>query len=538
VKRPGAGRLRDLARLLAAAVLLTAVGVVTVRSVTSATRTVDERRLADRLALTQAFAASLSQRLADGQQAATRVAQGGDPAHVPGWDALVLDGRLRVVAASPRFQNLIGIVPSRPCPADPGLADVVAAATRSPAPVVREFDAPGSCIPVVGAVARASERTAVASADVSSLMASIAPAAHLQTGIRTLVVDPAGTVLVPGQPPSTIPPYLAPFLRRVSGRPAATGRYAIGGARDSEVVGAYAPVVGGWSVVIEQDAATFDVGPESQPPRVAAVILAASFAIALVLLAFFDARRRRAARLADAHRDAFLAIVGHELRTPLTVLKGFVDTLSSRWGDLEDGQRHLLVERLQPQTRRLHRVVERLLLAAGIQAGARPRASRQPVELRPALERVAEHFAPLAPLHRFQLDVAPDLGVVGDPRSLDQVLDQLVDNAVKFSPTGGIVRLAGVRRHRHVEVSVEDDGVGLPSDTGSLFDAFVQAEDVEGRVHAEGGVGVGLYIARTLVSEMGGTLRAERRAGAGSRFVVTLPAAERIAAVASPVGRQ
>jgi signal transduction histidine kinase len=215
-------------------------------------------------------------------------------------------------------------------------------------------------------------------------------------------------------------------------------------------------------------------------------------------------------------------VLGHELRTPLTVIKGFVDTLSNRWDGLDDARRHDLVDRLPPQSRRLNRVVDRLLLAATMQAGAAPAPKRAPTDVAPAFERVTSVFGPLAPLHQFVVDAAPDVVAEADAKALDQILDQLVDNAVKYSPSGGVVRLSAARRRGQVEIAVEDEGVGLPPNTKEIFEAFAQGESVDGRVHDEGGVGVGLYIVRTRCEQLGGSVRAERCAHGGARFVVTL----------------
>jgi signal transduction histidine kinase len=241
------------------------------------------------------------------------------------------------------------------------------------------------------------------------------------------------------------------------------------------------------------------------------------------LQAISDARRRAAARHADAHAAAFLAVLSHELRTPLTVIKGFVDTLAGRWDALSDEQRHDLVDRLPPQSRRLNRVVDRLLLAANMQAGASPRVTLAPVEVERALQRSAESYTAVAPLHEFVVDAPRDVIASADEKALSQILDQLVDNAVKYSPEGGVVRLSARRARSRVEIVIDDDGIGLPRDLRAIFDAFAQGEEVDGRVHDEGGVGVGLYIVRTLCEQLGGSVHAERRAR-GARFVVTLRA--------------
>jgi signal transduction histidine kinase len=145
------------------------------------------------------------------------------------------------------------------------------------------------------------------------------------------------------------------------------------------------------------------------------------------------------------------------------------------------------------------------------------------IDVEKALGDVADGFRPLAPLHTFVVEAEPGLVVKADRKAFGQVLDQLVDNAVKYSPSGGVVALRARRRRGRVEVMVEDEGVGLPSDPSRIFEAFTQGEEVNQRTLDEGGIGVGLYIARTLVSGMGGTVSAERRAPEpGTRLVVTL----------------
>jgi signal transduction histidine kinase len=154
------------------------------------------------------------------------------------------------------------------------------------------------------------------------------------------------------------------------------------------------------------------------------------------------------------------------------------------------------------------------------------------VEVNRSLVDVADGFRPVAPLHTILVEGDLDAAVVADRKALGQVLDQLVDNAIKYSPSGGLVTLAAHRRGSRVEITVEDEGVGLPSDAARIFEAFAQGEDLDRRTHDEGGVGVGLFIARPLLAGRGGTVRAERRhPEPGTRLVVTLKRAP-----ASPAG--
>jgi signal transduction histidine kinase len=340
-------------------------------------------------------------------------------------------------------------------------------------------------------------------------------------GTRTFLFDAAHRAI--GKAPEAAPDYLG----QLAGRPdAGVARLKTdGGTNGTEAIVSWAPVPFGGELIIEQNAALFDVSPYQKPSNWGTLAIAGCFGVAILVVAAFDVRRRRALARADVDRASFLAIVGHELRTPLTVLKGFIDTLSARWDNLEDGQRHSLVEPLSPQVRRLNRAVERLLVAADIQRGAQRRPSKEPVAVLGSLEEVAGNFRPLAPLHTFEVEAPPDLVATADRKAFAQVLDQLVDNAVKYSPAGGTIALRATRSRGRVEIIVEDEGVGLPSDFGRIFDAFSQGEEVDRRTHDEGGVGVGLFIARTLVDGMGGKIRAERRAPEpGTRLSVTLPA--------------
>jgi signal transduction histidine kinase len=182
----------------------------------------------------------------------------------------------------------------------------------------------------------------------------------------------------------------------------------------------------------------------------------------------------------------------------------------------------MLVESMAPQTQRQARVIEHLLTAASLQAGTYAKPVVSEVDLVGVIQQIVDEFEPLSPLHDFEVDVDQRVGYVsGDGTALNQVLGELVDNAIKYSPSGGTVFITARRVGRDVELAVEDEGVGLPKATRALFDAFVQGEDVDRRVHDEGGVGVGLYIARSLVTAMGGSVDAERRPS-GARFVVTL----------------
>jgi len=540
-------------RLLVAVVLLAVVGVFAVRSLQSPEKGIDDVRLKrDRFDATRALAASLvpwfQGWLQAGGDEATQVAAtartaGPDRAvndynakgHAFGQRAVVVrrsgpNGAPTVLAGA-RNPGFNGISLSD-CAA--GIDGLAQNALRAGGPVAAPsvFDAPDrvwvkpdgvACGRAMGAAAPVdADRVAVVLGgpqppDVAAHLAPVLNLAATGKNVWPLLEDGAGQV--------------------VASVPAGLQKHS---SSDSGVVSADA-LIGqtSWRLVVEQASADFNLTEGQKPSSKAAAIVAACFLFVILVIAAFDVRRRRALRRADADRAEFLAIVGHELRTPLTVLKGFVETLAGRWDTLEEEQRRNVVERLLPQTRRLNRVVDRLLTAADIQAGAVVAPSMEAVELEPLLGKVASQFKAIAPLHRFEIAAEPGVAALADRKSLERVLEQLVDNAVKFSPSGGSVRLAAERRKRRVELTVEDEGVGLPDTRRKIFEAFVQGEAVDNRVHAEGGVGVGLFIVRALLADMGGTVGTESRSpDPGARFVVTLRSAPMTERDGAPLARR
>jgi signal transduction histidine kinase len=354
-------------------------------------------------------------------------------------------------------------------------------------------------------------------------------------GFQVFAVDPKGQLVGTDGAVSDAPVPVRGFLDEAAGLPR-SDEYRQG---DARYIAASHPLPGGWALLVTQDAAAFDDGPTNRPAVSTAAALTAVFAVVFALLAWFDRHRAKAARQAEADRNAFLAIVGHELRTPLTVIKGYTDTLAARWDALDDASRRMLIENLAPQASRQARVIEHLLTAAALQAGTAPPARAEPVDVSEVVRSAVAAVERLLPLHHFAVDVDADVGPAhADPKALQQVLGELLDNAVRFSPAGGRVLVAARRRGRDVEITVEDEGVGLPSDVARLFLPFGQGEDVDRRVHAEGGIGVGLFIARALLERFGGSISAEPRRGDGARFVVSVPASRsRARAVPSVRGR-
>ena len=542
-KRLPLRRLSSLGRLFVALIVLVVVWLLASQGLDRAARDGEQRRLADRRTLTQGYAGLVRSWFEGGRDEALdlargigelRLAPGVPPARTSQEAAPTIEAYLRsehefgreVVLVDPGNNVVAGSAgrargETRPCVMKDGSTDdsyaQFLAAIRAGQRPLRVVSVPWDC---------GTPRVASAEAAGEHLVVVLAPLAEGAGRIGPLEIGTLHLDLVDSEygKPNPDPAAPAPtdrelFVREARGKAASTGRYA-------GVLGAYADAGLEWGVTVEQAQGEYDgAGPAKQSAWLGATVLAAALAVAFILMAFFDHRRRRVYARAEEAKHAFFATVGHELRTPLTILRGYSETLSSRWDALSDEAKEMLVSNMTPAAQRMGALVEKLLLASNIQAEAYIRPVVRPTDLDEVMARVADRFRPLAPLHTFRVVVDPDASeAMADADAVEQVLVQLVDNAVKYSPAGGTVTLVAERVRRGVELSVSDEGIGLPQNVSDIFDPLVQGEAVDTRVHDEGGAGVGLFIVRTLVKDMRGSVRAEPRQPKGSRFVVTLRA--------------
>jgi signal transduction histidine kinase len=222
----------------------------------------------------------------------------------------------------------------------------------------------------------------------------------------------------------------------------------------------------------------------------------------------------------DRAKTDFLAAASHELRTPLTSLCGFSELLLAR--RLPEHQRRRFITVIHTEATRLGRIVDDLLDLSRIEAGRGPDLRPVPLAVEPALRATAELFR-ASGNHRFQVIAAADLSpVLGDPDAVGRILNNLVSNAVKYSPPGTEIRLIAAPAGREVEISVEDDGIGIPEHAlGQIFDRYYR---VGRRPGGPPGLGLGLALVKSLVESHGGSIRVESDAGRGSRFTLSLPA--------------
>jgi signal transduction histidine kinase len=229
----------------------------------------------------------------------------------------------------------------------------------------------------------------------------------------------------------------------------------------------------------------------------------------------------RASALEDV-RSRVITTVSHELRTPVTAIYGAARTLD-RGGELDDETRERLLAVIAGESARLARITDDILTTETLAAGL-VSFSPEPLDVRDAASAAVDAARTRAgDGHAVRLR-APDepLAVTADRGRLQQVLANLLDNAIKYSPDGGDVELALERVDGSVRVVVADHGVGIPADAREqVFDRFYRVDpELTGGV---GGSGLGLYICRELVHAMGGSIAVEPNEPRGTRFVVTLP---------------
>jgi PAS domain S-box-containing protein len=234
-------------------------------------------------------------------------------------------------------------------------------------------------------------------------------------------------------------------------------------------------------------------------------------------------------------RDAFLTVLAHELRNPLTSLLGNAQLLLRRVQreGLLSGRDQRSLQVVVNQSERLNEMVSLQLDVSRLHTG-QLQIARVPVDVAALVRQVIEEVLPTLTTHNVTYS-GPDtpLLVEGDALRLFQVLNNLIQNAIKYSPTGGVVLVQVERRDTTVRVAVSDEGIGIPqAELPQLFQRFYRASNVdEGKMS---GFGVGLYLVKEIVTLHGGTVDVVSEEGHGSTFLITLPRLEEQTAAPTP----
>jgi len=236
-----------------------------------------------------------------------------------------------------------------------------------------------------------------------------------------------------------------------------------------------------------------------------------------------ETEARAEAEESNRLKDEFLATVSHELRTPLTAILGWARMMDSE--NLDPEQRQRAIQTIQRNAKAQAEIVDDILDVSRIITG-NLYLSLEPTELMPIIEAAINVVRPTAEAKRIQIEIdfahEPAL-VSADPHRMQQVVWNIVANAVKFTPAGGHVRVRTFQTEGHANLQVTDTGQGISAEfLPHVFERFRQADSSTTRLH--GGLGLGLAIVRHLIEIHGGSVRAQSDGeGKGATFIITLP---------------
>jgi PAS domain S-box-containing protein len=301
------------------------------------------------------------------------------------------------------------------------------------------------------------------------------------------------------------------------------------GLRSKQVVGRRIDeMLPGWSAIGGRSAR----GPEpSRPETMPLEVGGKELWLSIVAVQSADGvvyafRDLTAQRRLDEAKTELVATVSHELRTPLSAVYGAAKTLVYRDREIDPQERVTLLKMIEDQTLRLSQLADEFLLASRLESGELPVTSERVdvVELvGEALDAMRSRLPDRTTFELRSNDALPPAR--GDPEKLRQVLFNLLDNAIKYSPDGGVVTVSVASRARRVHVAVRDHGLGIPrSEQQRVFEKFYRVDPH--LVHGAGGTGLGLYISRELVERMDGRIGLVSEEGEGSMFFVELPQAD------------
>ncbi len=225
-------------------------------------------------------------------------------------------------------------------------------------------------------------------------------------------------------------------------------------------------------------------------------------------------------------REEGIAILSHELRSPLSTLRAVAQVLSTLTDSLNPEQQASYVAALDKETDRLVNLVSMLLDVSTLEEGTCT-LHMEPVQVEELIAKLVSVFQLKASQRGITLNTEcesqlPEL--TADAPRLEQVITNLCENALKYTPEGGTVKLSSAANNGQVEIAVSDTGCGIaPDKLEAIFEKFGQADEAAGVPLFDRGMGLGLYIARTIVVLHGGAIRVDSTVGQGSTFYVTLP---------------
>ena len=246
------------------------------------------------------------------------------------------------------------------------------------------------------------------------------------------------------------------------------------------------------------------------------------------LAAAFNSMSERI-ELLDKSRSQFVSNASHELKTPLSTMKILIESLLYQ-DPMDPGMTKEFLGDINKEIDRLSRIVSDLLTLVNIDSGGM-KLKLADLDLNGLLQEQVRRLAPLARENGIELDCAAKetMEVNGDALKLQQVVYNIIDNAIKYTPRGGSVTATISRQGKKALLTIQDTGIGIPAeDLPHIFDRFYRVDKARSR--ETGGTGLGLSIVRQIVQLHGGDIRAESEPGKGTAFIVELPLAPRKAA--------
>jgi signal transduction histidine kinase len=309
---------------------------------------------------------------------------------------------------------------------------------------------------------------------------------------------------------------------------------------EAEALGtAAASVVPGWAAIQEHvEPADADTGALARSASVPVTVHGGERWLSVAAVDFdegcvYALRDMTEEHVVEQARAEFVATASHELRTPLAAVYGAVRTLRRRDTDIGDENRELFLDIIENETERLNAIVGQILLADQLESD-NVMVRDETCDLAGLAGEVVAAARVRAPESiRIGVDVPPDVPAVRcDENKLRQVLVNLVENAIKYSPDGGEVLVQVEARNGSGLIAIRDHGIGIaPADQKRIFEKFTRLDP--GLSRGVGGTGLGLYITRELVARMGGTISVDSVPGRGSTFTVELPVLSHVQGSAS-----
>jgi two-component system phosphate regulon sensor histidine kinase PhoR len=226
----------------------------------------------------------------------------------------------------------------------------------------------------------------------------------------------------------------------------------------------------------------------------------------------------------EAVRKDFVANVSHELRTPLSMIKGYAETLVDGHHEIPIADRDKFLRTIQRHAERLNSLLEDLLTLSRLES-INPGLRRETIAFPALVTAIIDDYRvrPAAAAHHLHVALDPGISeLLIDPLKITQVFENLLDNALKYSPPGSHIHVTARMRPDDIEVCVRDNGLGIPEeDLPHIFERFYRVD--KGRSREKGGTGLGLSIVKHIIQLHGGQVRVESRLGEGSAFFFSLP---------------